>query len=349
MRLIVAPSLDFNLAQLTSVVAAGVGGVLFIGSAAPPGDLARLVAAAQAQPVAGVPVLTMADEEGGGIQRLNGLVSSFAWPRQLAADDSVAQVQSLARTVGSQLRAAGVDMDLAPVLDVDGGAGPNNSDPDGSRSFSAVPSVAANYGVAFMQGLSEGGELSVVKHFPGLGGSAGNSDAGPAHTLSYSTLQTSGIPPFAAAVAAGAKVVMVANDMVPGLTTAPASVSSAVIQGLLRQQLDFQGVVITDSLSAGAVTSAGYGVESAAVTAVEAGADLVLFGSTLTSAATTALIPAEVATTVNGIADALVTAVQRGALPENQLDASVLRVVDLTGVDLCAARAGGGGGVGGGA
>jgi beta-N-acetylhexosaminidase len=335
MRLVVAPSLNFNLAQLGSVIAAGVGGVLFLGSGAPPSDLAKLVATAQANPVGGVPVLTMADEEGGGIQRLNGLVLSFAWPRQLAAGDSTAKVESLAHTVGTQLRAAGVDMDLAPVLDVDGGAGPNNQNPDGERSFSAVPSVAASYGVAFLEGLAAGGELSTVKHFPGLGGSTGNSDAGPAHTLPFATLQAQAYPPFRAAIAAGAPAVMVANDTVPGLTTTPASLSATVIQGQLRDALKFHGAVVTDSLSAGAISSAGYTVPEASVAAVEAGADLVLFGATGTTGQISSLAPSQVLITVNNIASALAFAVSEGALSESAVDEAVAQVVALTRVNLC--------------
>lgn len=336
MRLVVAPSLNFNLPQLGSVLAAGVGGVLFLGSGPPPSNLAKLIAVAQASPVGGVPVLTMADEEGGGIQRLNGLVVSFAWPRQLAAGESTAKVASLARTVGTQLRAAGINMDLAPVLDVDGGAGPNNQNPDGERSFSAVPAVASSYGVAFLQGLAAGGELSTVKHFPGLGGSTGNSDAGAAHTLPFATLQSQAYPPFRAAIVAGAPAVMVANDTVPGLTTAPASLSAAVIQGQLRGALGFRGAVVTDSLSAGAISAAGFTVPAASVAAVEAGADLVLFGSTLTPSQINALAPSQVLVTVNNIANALVDAVGRGALAETTVDEAVTQVVALSGVNLCA-------------
>ncbi len=335
MRLIVAPSYNFNLPQLRSVIGAGIGGVLFLGSAPPPVNLARLIAAAKVSPVGAVPILTMADEEGGGIQRLSGLVGSFPWPRNMAATNTVSQVSAIAKRVGRQMRAAGVDMDLAPVLDVDGRPGPNNSNPDGARSFSAVTGVAAAYGVAFMKGLAAGGELASVKHFPGLGGSTGNSDVGPGTTLSYAKLQSVGLPPFAKAIAAGAPAVLVANDVVPGLTSAPASLSSAVIQGLLRGKLNFKGAVMTDSLSAGAISAAGYSVSAASVAAVRAGADLILFGSTLNPAQVALLAPAQVTKSVTGIANALSSAVAAGKIGETQLNTAVERVIGLQGARLC--------------
>src|SRR5262249_28158003 len=135
-------------------------------------------------------------------------------------------------------------------VDVDGGAGPSATNPDGSRSFSADPAVAAQYGVAFLQGLRAGGVLPVVKHFPGLGGSSGNTDVGPAQTLPLAALRTAGLPPFEAAIRAGAPAVMIANATVPGLTNLPASLSSNAIDGLLRHDLGFGGLVLTDSLSA---------------------------------------------------------------------------------------------------
>jgi beta-N-acetylhexosaminidase len=334
-RLIVVPSEDFDVAQLSGVIARGVGGVLFLGSSPAPSSLAGEIAAVQSHPVLGVPVLTMADEEGGGIQRLTGVVDPFPWPRDMAATESVAQVTATATRVGRQMRAAGVDVDLAPVLDVDGGQGPDDTDPDGSRSFSADPSVTTSYGVAFMRGLQVGGVIPVVKHFPGLGGSSGNSDDGPATTQALGGEQRIGLPPFAAAIASGAPAVMVANDTVPGLTTGPASLSPAAITGLLRTDMGFTGAVLTDSLSAGAVASAGYTVPEAAVSAIEAGADLVLFGSTLTPQLEAQLAPQAVAATVDAIVAALTAAVTSGALTITEVDAAVGRVVTLQRANLC--------------
>jgi len=277
----------------------------------------------------------MADQEGGGIERLTPPVPSMPWPRTMAATMSTQQVQQLAAATGAAMVALGVKMDLAPVADVDAGPGPSASNPDGRRSFSGDPATASSYTVAFIKGLIQSGAIPVVKHFPGLGGATGNTDNGPASTQSLSSLQSSGLVPFRAAVAAGATAVMIANAAVPGLTSLPASLSSSVITGLLRQQLGFNGLILTDSLSAGAISAAGYDLEHAAVAAVGAGADMVLFGSTLTPAQTALLSPAGVDANLRGIAGAIATAVSTGELPSSRLDSADEHVLDAGHVSLC--------------
>jgi beta-N-acetylhexosaminidase len=245
------------------------------------------------------------------------------------------EVHALAASVGTSMIRLGVDVNLAPVLDLDAGPGPSATDPDGLRSFSAVPATAARYGVAFMTGMEAAGVVPVVKHFPGLGGSSGNTDFGAAATLPLSTLQTTGLVPFRAAIAAGAPAVMVANASVPGLTGLPASVSPAVINGLLRQDLGFTGLVLTDSLSAGAITQAGYRLPQAATAAIAAGADMILFGSTLTATETVQLGPGNLAATINLIVGAIVAATAAGTIPIARLDAAVVHVLAVKHVHLC--------------
>jgi beta-N-acetylhexosaminidase len=340
-QLVVVPALNAQMNGLTASFAAGAGGVLILGQTVP-GDLAQQVEAAKRSEPPGVPLAVMADEEGGGVQRLANLVGSLPWPRQMAATMTADQVVAAARRTGLRMRAAGVNVDLAPVVDVDGGPGPNSRDPDGQRSFSAVPATAARYGVAFADGLRQGGVIPVVKHFPGLGGASANTDNGLAATLPLSVLRTQGLLPFQAAIAAGVPAVLVSNATVPGLTTKPASLSQAVIQGLLRGTLGFHGLVLTDSLSAGAVKAAGYDVPSGAAAAVTAGADMILFGSTLTPADIASLGPREVNSSTSAIINALVGAVGSGALPVARLDAAVLDVLTAKGVNLCAASPAGG-------
>jgi beta-N-acetylhexosaminidase len=334
--LIVIPSLDFNLRALGSTVAAGVGGVLFLGNAPPPADLSRQVTATNIIAPGGVPPLTMADEEGGGVQRLAGFVASFPWARDLAQTMTPAQVQATAAAVGHQMHEAGIAMDLAPVLDMDGRPGPSRTNPDGLRSFSADPTIASRYGNAFMDGLRQGGAIPVVKHFPGLGDATGNTDYGAASTLPLPTLRAGGLVPFQAAIAAGAPAVMVSNATVPGLTTGPASLSKAAVDGLLRHDLGFAGLVLTDSLSAGAIVQTGDSLPQAAVAAIEAGADMVLFGSTLTAAQTLLLSPANVKATTQQIVDALVAAAGTGALPIERIDDAVSHILTVKGVAACA-------------
>lgn len=325
------PSYNFNIDQLGEALRAGAGGVLFIGSAPAPANLAARIKTANGLAPAATPPLTMADEEGGGVQRLENLVGSLPWPRQMAASDTPAQVTALAAGVARKMKAAGVAMDLAPVLDVDGAAGPSATDPDGQRSFSAAPATVTQYAGAFIKGLQAGGEIPVAKHFPGLGGSSGNTDYGAAQTLPLATLQAQALPPFRSAVSGGIPAVMVASASVPGASTGPASLSPAVVGGMLRGDLHFTGLVLTDSLSGGAISAAGYSVASASVAAIEAGDDMVLFGSTLTAAETALLSPANVNATLQAIVSAITAAVSSGALPASRLDAAVLDVLAAKG------------------
>lgn len=334
--LVVVPVLNFDVTGAAPDIAAGASGVLFLGNASPPaslaGDLRNLSAAAHANGN----LLVMSDEEGGGVQRLAGAVTSLPWPRDMAQTMSPDQVRATATTVARQMRALGVTVDLAPVADVDAGPGPSATNPDGRRSFSGDPATAARYVVAFMSGLQNGGMLPVVKHFPGLGGSTGNTDEGQAATLPISNLRTSAFPPFQAAIAADAPAVMVANASVPGLTSQPASLSPAVMSGLLRGAFGFHGLIVTDSLSAGAISAVTPDLPTAAARAVTAGADIVLFGSTLTAAQLAQLQPGNVQRTFDNIVATIVSAVDAGRLSQSTLNAAVVQVLTARHVNPCA-------------
>ncbi|HEX4862825.1 MAG TPA: glycoside hydrolase family 3 N-terminal domain-containing protein [Acidimicrobiales bacterium] len=332
--LVVAPVLNFDLTTVRLAAWMGAGGVLFLGGAAPPAGLGAQLRSALSSG-AGPPPAAMADEEGGGIQRLTGPVVSLPWARTMASTMSTAQVESLLAAAGSQMRSLDIAYDLAPVADVDAAAGPSATDPDGQRSFSGDPAVASEYAVAYGSGLMRGGVIPVVKHFPGLGGASGNTDNGPATTPPFSTLETRGLVPFRAAVAAGAPAVMVSNASVPGLTSLPASLAPAVVSGLLRSTLGFHGLVLTDSLSAGAIAAADYDVPRASVAAVAAGADMVLFGSTLTPQDVELLSPTNVGATFQRVTSALVSAVDAGGIPVSRIDGAVEDVLAADHVNLC--------------
>jgi beta-N-acetylhexosaminidase len=234
------------------------------------------------------------------------------------------------------MRQLGVSVDLAPVVDLDDRPGPSATNPDGLRSFSAVPGIAASYGLAFVKGLRSAGIVPVVKHFPGLGGASGNTDYSLASTVPFAQLQVAGLVPFRAAIAAGVPAIMVSNAAVPGLTDLPASLSPAAIDGLLRHTLGFEGLVLTDSLSAGAVAQAGYQLPEASAAAIEAGADMILFGSTLTPTETVLLSPQNVATSIRQIVEAIVSATAAGSLPIDRLNNAVEHVLAAKDVNLCA-------------
>jgi beta-N-acetylhexosaminidase len=149
------------------------------------------------------------------------------------------------------------------------------------------------------------------------------------------SLRAADLVPFEAAIAAGAPAVMVANAAVPGLTSLPASLSPAVINGLLRHDLGFNGLVLTDSLSAGAISQSGYQVPQAAVAAVSAGADVILFGSTLTPAQTALLSPDNLSSTITRIVGALVAATASGTLSMDRLNTAVSHLLAVKHAQLC--------------
>jgi beta-N-acetylhexosaminidase len=165
----------------------------------------------------------------------------------------------------------------------------------------------------------------VVKHFPGLGGATANTDLAPGWTRPWATMRASDVLPFTAAVRAGLPAVMVSNARVTGLTPLPASLSHAVITNLLRHELGFAGLVLTDSLSAGAIGAAGYGVPAATVQALRAGADMMIFSADRgqVSAVTTQAV------------SAVSAAVQSGTVLRTRLADAVSHVLAAKRVNLC--------------
>jgi beta-N-acetylhexosaminidase len=321
---VVVPVDETDVASVTSEVSAGAGGVILFGASAP-SDLGVALRKLVAFAPDNTAPFVMTDEEGGVIQRMANLVGWIPSARQMGVTMTPAQIRGLATGLAERMRAAGVTMDLAPVLDVDGGQGPDNRDPDGTRSFSADEKIAAADGLAFAAGLQAGGVVPVVKHFPGLGGATGNTDVMRASTPPWSTLRKVGLAPFEDAVGAHAPAVMIANASVPGLSDLPASISPTVITGLLRDSLGYQGLVITDSLSAVALSVIGYSVPEATVAALKAGADMVLFNAD----------PAAVASLTGEIVSEVVSAVSSGSLDRARLVSAVTHVLTAKHIAMC--------------
>jgi beta-N-acetylhexosaminidase len=324
MQTIAVPVAETSLWRVRPEVAAGAGGVLLFGSSAP-ANLGAHVAAVSSLAPGHLGLLVMTDEEGGGIQRMANLVGSLPWPAWMGQHWTAARIERPVGEVGSRMAAAHVNTDLAPVVDVDGSdVPPGSTDPDGWRSFSGKTRVVTRDGIAFMAGLRSSHLIPVLKHFPGLGGSTGNSDDGAAHTLPWPTLRRVAIPPFAKAITNGAPAVMVSNDTVPGLTSLPSGLSRVVISRVLRGTLHFHGLVMTDALNAGAISAAGFTVPAAAVRALEAGADMVVFG----------MVP-NIASETTAIASAIVSSVQAGNLARGRLVAAAAAVLAARHVSLC--------------
>jgi beta-N-acetylhexosaminidase len=221
------------------------------------------------------PILVMLDEEGGLVSNVK---APFAppWPREMAAGGPD-NVRALERVNGAGLAAAGVGLNLAPVADV-------RTNPldavIGDRSFGASPAVVAPSVAAAVEGLHDGGVGATVKHFPGLGGAAGDPHVAiPTDPESEAHWRTTQLPGFQAGIDAGADAVMVTAVYTPGLGSGstPAVFSSSII-GRLRGDLGFSGVIVTDSLSMYGIGQK-WSLPEAAVMALAAGNDMLLLGN----------------------------------------------------------------------
>jgi beta-N-acetylhexosaminidase len=219
------------------------------------------------------------DQEGGEVQRLRGpgFDSIPSGLEQGGIDPSALRAD--ARRWGGQLRAAGVNVDLAPVMDtVPGAAFAAANPPIGQfdREYGYDPVTVASHGTAFAQGLADAGVDATLKHFPGLGRVTGNTDTTAGVTDRTTTRDDPYLAPFARAIAAGAPFVMMStayySRIDPG---SPAAFSRAVVTGLLRGDLHFRGVVISDDVG-GAAQVASFTPGARAVEFVAAGGDIVL-------------------------------------------------------------------------
>jgi beta-N-acetylhexosaminidase len=315
-----------SLASLTSAAAQGYGGFILFGTTAPATLPATLASLRRVEPDHLVP-LVMSDDEGGEIIRFSNLVGQWPWPQTMGATMTSAQIMATGERVGAAMLKAGLNVDLAPVADVDGRAVfPGEADPDGYRSFGASPTKDAADVVAFATGLMHAHVVSVVKHFPGLGGTSPDTDYGPAATKSWAVLQSTGLVPCRAAIKAGVNAIMMSNASVPGLTTLPAGLSPQAVSAL-RHQLGFHGLLMTDALGAGAISALHLSIAQASVKAIGAGVDEVLGSNPST--------PAQALQTASLMTAAIVAAVEGHTLTRAQVVSAAAQVVAATNTLSC--------------
>ncbi len=204
------------------------------------------------------------------------------------AERGVTAARKQGQATGRALAALGIDVDLAPVLDL-----PASSDAFiAPRAFGVEPTAVASIGSAFAGGLEAEGVAATAKHFPGLGAAPVNTDLAPSAVEATRAELEPELEPFRAAVAAGFDLVMVSNAVYSAYDDLPASQSRRVVTGLLRGELGYGGAVVTDDLGAGALAGSGIDEAQAAVGAAKAGADLLLFALSDGGAARTALLRA---------------------------------------------------------
>ena len=260
-----------------------VGGVIFFGgNIASKSQIASVIAeldranASPQNPLRNSPLLLMTDQEGGLVHRLPG--PPVLSEKQIGESAHPGAAARAAGTgAGKNLRGAGLNVNLAPVLDVY--RTPGNFDDQFQRSYSMDPLVASRLGATFIKAQQATGVAATAKHFPGLGAAstAQNTDNGPV-TLNVSRKDLRAIDeyPYRAAIASGVKLVMVSWAVYPALDPKlPAGLSPAIVGGELRQRLGFTGVTITDALEAGALQPFGT-IRNRARLAAQAGMDLIL-------------------------------------------------------------------------
>lgn len=253
------------------------------------------------------------DEEGGRVTRMPDELIKLPSAQNVGKADSPDASYGIGRAIGTELAALGLNVDFAPVLDVN--SNPNNP-VIGDRSFGAAAAVVGRNGTAELQGIASQGVLPVVKHFPGHGDTSVDSHIGlPVVSHGLDRLRSLELKPFAEALRNGAEAVMVAHILLPKLDPEyPASFSKPVITGLLRKELGFDGVVITDDLTMGAVVK-NYDIGQAAVRSLEAGSDVLLVGHGYELE--------------KRVLQAVREAVRTGRLTTDRLDESVYRILKL--------------------
>lgn len=261
----------------------------------------------------GLPVFLCVDEEGGSVARIAGNdafgVTDVGNMSDIGASGDVQNAYNAGSTIGSYLAALGFNVDFAPVADV-------LTNPDnqviGQRSFGSDAQTVAGMVTSELQGLSAAGVYGMVKHFPGHGGTSGDSHDGAVSTdKTLEELMAEELVPFQSAIDGGVNFVMVGHISAPNVTgdNAPATLSKVLITDVLRGQMGYNGIVITDAMNMEAITGF-YNSDKAAVLAVTAGADMIL-------------MPADYNTAYTGI----LNAVNDGTITEERINESVTRIV----------------------
>ena len=295
-----------------------IGGVIeFARNVDSPRAVAQLAADLQhTARASGLPGLFISiDQEGGRVTRLKADhgFTEFPSARVLGSTRDPEKARSVARLVAEEMKAVGINMDLAPVLDVDN----NPANPIiGNRSFGADPESVARFGVAFLEGLQSEGILAVGKHFPGHGDTDVDSHIGlPVVRHDLARLHAVEFVPFRAAIAAGVAGIMSAHIAFPAIDASgiAATLSAPVMTGLLQQVFHFEGLRITDSLEMGALATSGYPAPLAAAMALAAGADVLLFNRDHD-------LHREAHRTI-------VDWIRRGKIPKERLDDAVRRIL----------------------
>ena len=277
-----------------------------------------------------IPLMIAIDQEGGRVTRL-GQATRFMGNMAIAATGDPGNAAAVAQHIGEELSLLGFNTDFAPVLDVNN----NPANPViGTRSFSDDPDMVAEYGLSFLSGLKETGTITSLKHFPGHGDVATDSHTGfPVLRKTYDELKECELVPFRAAIEAGADMVMTAHIQYPEIETQtytsistgeevyiPATLSRTILTDILRGDMGFDGVIVSDALNMAAI-SENFDLKDIGKMAIEAGVDMFLMPVPVTDA--------ETLQTLDEWMDNLAAQVENGEIGEEIVDASVRRILTL--------------------
>lgn len=318
-----------RLTGVSHVVAAGevtknaidsfpVGGIIYMGSnIETPQQITEMIAHTQAYAMdrIGIPLFISVDEEGGYVTRIaknsNFHVPQFSYASELGKSGDTSAAYEMGAAVGEYLEAYGFNVDFAPVADVLSNA---ENQVVKKRSFGSDAQLVSDMVLAELDGLASHNILGCVKHFPGHGATVGDTHEGYAYTdKTWDELLTCEIVPFSDSIAKGVPMIMVGHISLPNVVGdgTPASMSECMVTGHLRNELGYDGIVITDSLGMGAITDA-YSSKQAAVSVLKAGGDMLLD-------------PVDFKSAYEGI----LSEIASGGISEERIDESVCRILNV--------------------
>lgn len=293
------------------------GGVVLLGeNISTPDAVTRLTNSYQQtiKDAGGIPLLVSVDQEGGPISHLQDGFTTFPTSELLTAAGDADLAHATGAAIADELSAVGVNMDLAPIADLE--TNPNNPIIV-RRSFGSDPVLVSPMVAAFIEGMQGAGVISTAKHFPGHGESSTDSHTGlPVINLTRERLEQVELAPFRAAIDSGVGAIMVAHIWYPALESQPdlpASLSANVVTGLLRDELGYDGIIMTDALDMDAIDTT-YNYSDAVLQAVEAGVDLVIAAHISLDAQQQAI-------------QALIDAVHAGTISEERINESARRIL----------------------
>jgi len=260
-----------------------------------------------------IPLFFGIDEEGGRVTRMPSEFIKLPTNRAIGKVNNPDFSYEIGRTLGGELKAFGLNLDFAPVLDI-------NSNPKntviGDRSFGSTSTIVSKLGIQTMKGIQSQNIISTVKHFPGHGDTSVDSHVGlPVVYNDMDRLNSLELIPFSEAIESGTDMVMVAHILLPKIDPInPASFSKTIITDILRKKLNFNGVVITDDMTMGAIVK-NYDIGEAAVKSLNAGTDIILVCHDFDKETL--------------ILKAIKSSVEKGTITEKSLDEKVYRILKL--------------------